>query len=234
MDALLPLARVLRYGTVRETRAEAIAPILDGLFERVVIGVIPACASLDDAAAADMLASLGRVHETVALLDRAEMRTQWCEAMGALANRTGAHGLVRGAACRYLVEQGAIDDAELSRRARLALSPAEPATEAAAWAEGLLRGSAQLLLHRDGVWAALDAWLASLAPETFVELLPLVRRAFSGFDASERRAMGERAKRLRKGESVAAKAIVSMLDERRAAKVDPVLSRLLGISWEVP
>jgi hypothetical protein len=234
MASLLPLARVLRYGTVRETPADAIAPILDGLFERVVIGVIPACASLDDEAAGAMVEAIARVAETVALLDRGDLRAQWCEAMQALADRDGVHGLVRGAACRYLVEQGVIDDQELSRRARLALSPAAPATDAAAWAEGVLRGSAQLLLHRDGVWAALDAWLASLSADTFVELLPLVRRAFSSFDAAERRAMGDRVRRLGGGgaEKRAAKSDHA-IDAGRAAKVDPVLSLLLGVSLEV-
>ena len=39
------------------------------------------------------------------------------------------------------------------------------AAQAGAWAEGLLGGSALLLLHHDGVWKALDDWIVSLAPE---------------------------------------------------------------------
>jgi hypothetical protein len=236
MNAILPLARVSRYGSVRETRADAIAPILDGLFERIVVGVAPACASLDDAAANEMVESIGHVHEAIALLDRAAMREEWGAVMQTLADRDAVHGLVRGAACRYLVEQGALDDDALARRARLALSPAQPSADAAAWAEGLLRGSAQLLLHRDGVWSALDAWLASLSAEAFVELLPLVRRAFGGFDASERRAMGDRAKRLRRDGAAPQAASRGSgdhpLDERRAAQVHAVLSHLIGV--EVP
>ena len=35
MDALPPLARVARYGNVRQTRAEQILPVINGLFERI-------------------------------------------------------------------------------------------------------------------------------------------------------------------------------------------------------
>jgi hypothetical protein len=230
MDAILPLARLTRYGSVRETRADAIAPIVDGLVERIVVGVQPACATLDDDAANAMVRSLSQVHEAVALLDRATMRDEWRAAMMVTVDRESVHGLVRGAACRYALEQGDLDDDSLARRARLALSPARPAADAAAWAEGLLRGSAQLLIHRDGVWSALDTWLSSLSPEAFVELLPLVRRAFSAFDAAERRAMGTRVKAIgRSTGALVAKTVDDSIDPRRAALVHPVLSHLLGM-----
>ena len=52
MDALPPLARVARYGDVRGTKAERrAAGRMTALFERVVVGLPGACASLDDDAA---------------------------------------------------------------------------------------------------------------------------------------------------------------------------------------
>ena len=75
------------------------------------------------------------------------------------------HGLVRGGVCRLLVEQQTLRQDELERLARIALSPATAPAQAAAWVEGLLRGSALLLLHHDGVWSALDHWLTSLGAE---------------------------------------------------------------------
>ncbi len=57
---------------------------------------------------------------------------------------------------------------------------AEPA-DAAAWVEGLLRGSAKVLLYEDAVWAALDGWLTTLDDERFLEVLPLLRRSFAHF-----------------------------------------------------
>jgi hypothetical protein len=146
-------------------------------------------------------------------------------------DKDGIHGLVRGGSCRMLVEQKIIGEAELQRLARLALSPAVPAAQAAGWAEGLLRGSALLLLHHDGLWEALNDWLSGLSADAFTELLPLVRRAFSAFGAAERRAMGERVKKLGipGAPRPLATAMDADLDPARAALVLPVLSQILGV-----
>jgi hypothetical protein len=231
MDALPPLARVSRYGDVRGTRATDVLPVVRGLFERIAVGLPGACSSLDDEAAARMADSLARVHESLGVLDLPDLREEWREVLGRLADLEGAHGLVRGYACRLLVDQGVLDAAEVSRRARLALSPAVPARDAAAWIEGLLRGSGLLLLHHDSLWEALDAWLADLAPDTFTEILPLLRRAFSEFQAPERRKMGEKVKHLGRAPAQASRPILADVDPDRAARVLPVLAQILGVKF---
>jgi hypothetical protein len=229
MDALPPLARVSRYGDVRGTRATDVLPVVRGLFERIAVGLPGACSSLGDDAASAMAESLGRVHESLAVLDLPDLREEWREVLVRLADLEGAHGLVRGYACRLLIDQGALDAAEVARRARLALSPAVAAREAAAWIEGLLRGSGLLLLHHDALWEALDAWLVELSSETFPEILPLLRRAFSGFQAPERRKMGEKVRHLGRTAAPAARAVSTDIDPARAARVLPVLAQILGV-----
>jgi len=234
MDALPPLARVSRYGDVRGTRAADILPVVRGLFERIAVGLPGACSSLDDDAASAMADSLTRVYESLGVLDLPDLREEWREVLGRLADLEGAHGLVRGYACRLLVDQGALDAAEVARRARLALSPAVPARDAAAWIEGLLRGSGLLLLHHDALWEALDAWLIDLSSETFPEILPLLRRAFSEFQAPERRRMGEKVKHLGHGTVAVARPAAADVDPERAARVLPVLAQILGVEGPSP
>lgn len=243
MDALPPLARVARYGDVRETHTDQVLPVIDALFARVVVGLPLAVANLDDAAAEELVASIGRAQESVALLDRAEQRDEWRRALRGLVDRENVHGLVRGWCCRLLLEERALDGAELQRLARLALSPATPTPAAAAWIAGVTRGSGLLLLQQDGLWAALDAWLRDLAPDTFIETLPLLRRAFTDFQPPERRAMGEKVKRLRAGDggpladgrgrngSIAPDDFDGLagIDRERADRVLPVLAQVLGV-----
>ncbi len=230
MEALSPLARTARYGSVRETRAEHLHVIIAGLFERIVVGLVAACASLDDDAAAAMVIAVCKTHESVALLDEPEQRAEWTALLRAVLARDSIHGLVRGTTCRLLVEQRSVEPVELERLARLALSPASAPPQAAAWAKGLLHGSALLLLHNDGVWSALDEWLTSLGDDAFVEMLPLVRRAFASFGAAERRQMGEKVKSLRTGgPRTESKAAPGHLDPARAALVYPILSQILGV-----
>jgi len=233
MDALPPLARVARYGDVRGSGAAEVSPVIAALFERVVVGLPGACGSLDDDAAEAMSRSIANVQESVGLLDVAEQRAEWQGALRRLALRDGVHGLVRGWCCRLLLEAGALDSAELQRLARLALSPVAPPAQAAAWLEGTLRGSGLLLLQQDGLWQALDGWLRDLRAETFVELLPLIRRAFSGFQPPERRNMGDKVKRLAAsgadGQHVALSGEDDVaIDRERANLVLPVLARILG------
>ncbi len=237
MEALPPLARVARYGDVRGTRTEQVLPVLNGLFERIVVGLPGACGSLDDEAAGRMVEGIGHVQESLNLLDDAGRRGEWQQVLQRLLDSDSIHGLVRGWCCRLLLEQRVIDGDELHRRARLALSPAVPALQAAAWIEGLLRGSGLVLLHEDALWIALDRWLTDLSAETFVELVPLLRRAFAGFQAPERRAMGEKVKKLGRGaemrKSVAVGATVGAVNRERADLVLPVLAQVLGVESTV-
>jgi hypothetical protein len=231
MDALPALARVARYGAVRGTARDAVEPVIAALFERVVIGLPGACASLDDDAAAQLAASIDQVQESVALLDNPDQRAEWQDALRGIAGRDNVHGLVRGRCCRLLLEDRALDDADLERLARLALSPATPTPDAAAWITGVTQGSGLLLLQLDRLWLALDRWLSDLHPETFVETLPLLRRAFSQFQGPERRAMGEKVKRLHRGGQAADAEFDGLagLDRARADRVLPVLAAILGV-----
>jgi hypothetical protein len=235
MDSLPRLARLARYSDVRGTKSERILPLIETLFERVLVGLPPACASLDDDAATAMVESIGRVQESLDLLDWAERRGEWQATLRGVLARESIHGLVRGYCCRLLLDGGALDEDELQRLAGLALSPVNPAPQAAAWVEGVLRGSGMVLIHQEGLWRALDAWLRELPAEAFVALLPLLRRAFSGFAAAERRAMGDKVKRIRmdltpgpsprgKGED----ATGAPLNRERADRVLPVLAQILG------
>lgn len=235
MDALPALAQVARYGDVRGTPDEQVLPVFEGLFERVLISLPGACPSLDDDAAAQMVESIGRVRQSVDLLETEERRGRWREVLRRLLDSDPVHGLVRGWCCRLLLEQRALQEGELERRVRLALAPAAGTAPAAAWVEGLLRGSGLVLLHEDGLWAPLDAWLSGLPAETFTELLPLLRRAFAGFPAPERRAMGERVKRLGGGRPAADGAEAGKAINRgRAELVLPVLAHVLGVPLERP
>ncbi len=139
---------------------------------------------------------------------------------------------MRGRATRLLLEEGVLDGEEVQRLARLALSPATPTPDAAAWIAGVVQGSALLLLQQDGLWGALDAWLRDLSPEAFTEVLPLVRRAFASFQPPERRAMGDKAKRQGRDDAVAvvvgANEALAVIDRARADLVLPVLAQILG------
>lgn len=231
MQAIPSLARIVRYSDVRQTQANQVLPIIQGMLTRILVGLVPACSSLDDEAAQAMMQNIQQVHQALELLQQHTPREDWLKVLQQLMHRE-IHGEVRGGCCRILLDTGSLTDESFHRIARLALSPAHPPAQVAAWAIGLLRGSGMVLLHQDELWRMLDQWLIELAPTTFIELLPLLRRAFADFTGPERQAMGEKVKHL--GVSPVASKLVltgteSQLNVDRARLVLPTLRHILGL-----
>jgi hypothetical protein len=229
LAALPPLVRVVRYGDVRATRADEVRPVLHGLFERAVVGLPGACVQIADDAAAELCGVIDAAHEAISLLDDPAIRDEWLALLASQVERDAVHPLLRGRVCRLALDRGSIVSDQLERLASLALSTAVEPAQAAAWIEGLVAGSGLMLLHQDVVWAVLDRWLSGLGQDVFVQVLPLLRRAFSGFAHAERRQMGAKVARLRAAPSSASSHLADDLEAARAALVLPILAHVLGV-----
>jgi hypothetical protein len=225
LAAVPPLARVLRYGSVRRSDASAVAEVVRGLVARACVGLGPACASLDDAAAQRMTRRIDAMTGALGGLDDAALRAVWLESLRRLADQPGLHGLVAGRSCRILLDAGALPADAVARRLSVALSPGELPARAAAWVEGLVAGSGLLLLHDPLLLQVIDEWLQAVADDTFRSVLPLLRRSFSQFEEAERRMLGEK---LRGRDGPAAKPEATFeIDAERAATVGPLVNLLL-------
>jgi hypothetical protein len=226
MNALPPLARVLRYGNVRGTDATAVSTVVDGLVARICIGLASAAASLDDDAAAAFSRQIDGVHSAIALLDDADDRTAWRDALRRLIDQDGLHGLVAGRSTRLLLDEGIIESADATRRMRLVLSPGSEPAVGAGWVEGFLRDSGTILLHDRDLFDAIDRWVTEMPQDAFDNVLPLLRRTIATFSVPERRSIGERilAGRRERGSPAAAG-----IDEARADLVMPILAKILGV-----
>lgn len=225
MIALGPLARIVRYSDVRGTDAATLEQVIDGLTARVCAGLAGVCRSLDAAAAAALSGHIDAVDEALRLLERAALREPWLDALNRVAELDDAHPRLAGRAVRLLLDGERISAEETGRRLRFALSRAAPAAEAAGWLEGFLAGSGALLLHDDVLWGLIDDWLLALSEDTFVQLLPLLRRSFAGFEFGLRRQLLDKARR---GVDKSAAAVGEQsIDARLAAACLPLLARLL-------
>ena len=233
MMGLPPLARVLRYSDVRRTDLGLVGDVVDGFVVRICVGLPVACSSLDDDAATAVRMRIEAVHGAISLLERAEHTAAWHEALRRLADSEQAHGVVSGRSARLLLDAGALTPDDAARYLSRTLSVAEDPPRAAAWVEGFLAGSGQLLLHDDTLWRLVDGWLSSLREETFVALLPLLRRAFSTFTAPERRQLGQRARQPGGSGRLASSGDLEFDQARAEAGLRTVLM-LLGITAEDP
>ena len=249
-QALPALVRSLRYGDVRGTDTHALAEVAAGLAERVFVGLPPACAALDPDAAAEMRGHVDAVHGAVRLLGettgddgaahggRGGVRDRWHAVLRTLAVRDTVPGVVRGRAVRLLLDEGELAADEAARLMGLVLSPGTEPADAATWIEGFVGGASgggMLLVHDERLLGLVDTWLTAVPADAFTDVLPLLRRTFSAYEAGVRRTLGELVRRgpaARTAAAVAGSGLPGFapdLDTGRAQAVLPVLALLLGL-----
>ncbi|MCW2902758.1 MAG: hypothetical protein JWO67_5023 [Streptosporangiaceae bacterium] len=214
LAALPSLVRTLRYGDVRGTATGPLRTVVNGLVVRICIGLPPAVSGLDDDAARGLLERIDEVHEALALLDDGDHLARWRRTLAGLIDRPELHGLIEGRLTRLLLEAGLLSDrvhehvppggpgapdrplGNVADRMARAVSVGQPPARAAAWIEGFLAGGGLVLVHDDALLRLVDGWISGLPEASFTDVLPLLRRTFSGFEAPERRSIGERAAHL--------------------------------------
>lgn len=225
MAALAPLAQAQRYGDVRSTDIASLAEVFDGIVVRVLAGLVPACASLDDEAAAMMIEQISSAQLALALVDHRARHRAYPEVLERLTEQAG-HGRVLGRATRVLHDTGYWPSTRVEARLGRALSPGTPPATGAAFVEGFLAGSGTVLVHDSELLAIVDRWLSSLAPDAFGETVPLLRRTFGAFEAAERRQLGVL---VAGGGSTVPATIGTGVDPERLAKAMVTVRLLLGL-----
>ena len=242
LQALPPLANVYRYGSVRQTDTALLATVIDSLIVRASIGLPVACMAMDDDAAAAMKAKVLAAHDALRLRGTdgkaQEAVDAWRAALRSLAMGDAAAALLRGMACRLLLDEHLLESTEVVQQFNRNLSLGAAPMDVAAWLDGFLNQQALVLLHDESIWGAIDAWLSGLGEVQFAQILPLVRRSFANFSKHERQSLGEKAKRVPVSGSGVAAPLASNAsdagdapwDEQRAVLALPVLNALLGLN----
>jgi hypothetical protein len=239
LQALPPLANVYRYGSVRQTDTALLATVIDSLVLRAAIGLPVACMAMDEDAAAAMKGKVLAAHEALRLRGN-DAQAQaavdaWRAALRSLAMGDAAAALLRGMACRLLLDEHLLDSAEVVLQFNRNLSLGAAPLDVAAWLDGFLNQQALVLLHDEAIWGAVDAWLAGLGEVQFAQILPLVRRSFANFSKHERQSLGDKARRAPVAGAAASAAALAAgdedapWDEARAVLALPLLNTLLGL-----
>jgi hypothetical protein len=233
IDALQPLVRVLRYGSVRQTDKTMLQQVVDSLMTRICVGLPMTCASMNNEAAGEMLERVNAMQNVITTLQNKEHRENWQQVLKTLADMPNVHGLLAGRSCRVLLESKVFTSQDTMQRLERAmfLSPIASRTieellQTAFWLEGFLKGSGLLLIHDEVLWQLIDTWTQGVNAEQFVEVLPLLRRTFSSFNENIRQQLSERVKT---GEIKQAEVMLLEFNHEQAEKVLPLVKQLLGI-----
>jgi len=227
MQALLPLARVARYGNVRGADASTVEHVLEGMLVRITIGLYGACGALDDTAAETMVRAVDQCQSAISLLQNPAFERDWYAALSELSDSNSLAASVAGRATRILLGANVLDIEQAAARFQLALSMGNELSYSSAWLEGFLSGSGMLLVHEETLWQIVDDWLCRLQPDDFIALLPLIRRTFSTFSSGEIVQLAQRVQQgtLRTG----ATDTIIELDTELAERSLPLIALILGL-----
>lgn len=191
MKSVSVFVKLLRYGDVRKTDSLQVKSILDGIITRICIGLIQSCTNINKDLAQEVLKDIIDVNESIKLLQDEEYKSMWLKTIQQLSENEVVNKLISGYADRIILDNNLVDIDNFAKKMSYELSIGKDIMESSSWLEGFLKGSALVLIHNDKLLSLIDRWLINIPSETFIEILPILRRNFSNFTNSERRQIGE-------------------------------------------
>lgn len=231
MEAVPGLVSIVRYGNVRNLDFSKVGTMLEAMIARILAGGLLVCINIDEDAASDLLDKLVATDYALSVLNQEELNRMWRNFLSQIRTSASVHPLLSGYATRLLNDKGAIDAEEMQDTLSFYSSVGNSPADMAYWFEGFLRSSGSVLLLDDRLWNLVNGWVCAQERETFMELLPILRRTFSEFTSAERRKLGEKA---RHAGSTTARPLTgteedTTLNREEAKLVIPVIRRLLGL-----
>ncbi len=108
MAAVPPLVRIVRYGDVRRTEADAILPILEPTIARVCIGLPLAVCGIDEETAAHLTGECSDMQHSIQVLAEPVCTAQWQACLQQIAGGESSAPMLRGFAVRQLMDYKAL------------------------------------------------------------------------------------------------------------------------------
>jgi Family of unknown function (DUF5682) len=181
MTTVPTLVSILRYGTARPIPTEQLGALVSALAAEINAGAQAAAVDIEPAEAEAMRRAMTGYDRALALHDEAHLTGMWHRELAAIVERDRSAPAVAGLALRLLHDGQVWEVERVAAGFSRALTPPAPPAAAGAFVESFLAGGAEVLIQDRPLLAALDTWLAELDGESFIELLPMLRRGFSGF-----------------------------------------------------
>lgn len=186
MEAVPDLVNIVRYGNVRDLDFSKVGDMLEAMIARILAGGVLVCINIDEEAAGDLLNKLVATDYALSILNREELNLMWRISSVRYVLLQCASVVVR-LCYRLLNDKGEISAEEMETTLSFYSSVGNAPADMAYWFEGFLRSSGSILLLDDRLWNLVNNWVCSQDKETFMELLPVLRRTFSEFTSAERR-----------------------------------------------
>ena len=227
MNAVAPLVRIVRYGTARKLPEDALRALIVALVAEINAGVRTGSHQLDDDAARARLVAMRAYDEALGLFGDADLIADWQRQLGRMVNDDQVSPAIAGLSLRRLHDARVWPDQDVAAAFSRHVVGEAP-VRAGAFVENFLGGAGEVLIQDQALLGMVDDWLCDLDEETFVDSLPLLRRAFGGFDGVGRTRLMQRVLRGRQEAGVVG--AEEGEDNPAFDRALPLLRQILGIA----
>lgn len=226
MSAVAPLVRIVRYGSARKLPEPELRALITALSAEVNAGIRIGSRQLYGEAMAKRMTAMRAYDEALGLFGDAALLEEWRRQLALLVDDKQTVAPVIGFSLRRLHDLGLWDGTQIASAFSRNIVGETPA-RAGSFLEAFISESAEVLIQDQTLLFLIDEWLCGLNEETFVESLPLLRRALSSFDAVGRKRIMERITGGRKEVSAMP---VETVDNPEFECALPLLKQILGMN----
>lgn len=191
MQTVPTLVSILRYGTARPIPEEQLTALVSALSAEINAGAMAAALDIEPAEAQHLRKAMAGYDHAIGLFGDDHLAGMWRRELGAIVRHDRSAPAVAGLALRLLHDGQAWPVDEIAANFSRSLTPPAAPAAAGAFVESFLGGGAEVLVQDRELLAALDQWLLELDEDSFIELLPMLRRGFADFsDTGRHRILG--------------------------------------------
>lgn len=195
LNSLPPIIQIIQYGDARKTDVTNLALLLEQLVPRLTTSLVAVCSAINEEEATKLMRKLLAIHQGLNQLKLPLLDLHWWPGLATLTDNYAVAPIIRGMAVRLLFDKDKLSLDICSEHLQRAVSYGNTALEVANWLAGFLQNSGLLLLHHHRLWQIVDQWIDSISMDELQAILPLLRRTFASFKASERQALLQKARK---------------------------------------
>ncbi|NBU36038.1 MAG: hypothetical protein EBS35_05625 [Bacteroidetes bacterium] len=192
LQSLPILVRILRYPSHRVVSPDKIYQWLNTLIPYICSGLPSAAYQISDEPAQILEQQISDAHAAIYLIDGNEFIEQWENALHITFQLEGVNMRINGLVMRILMERDKLDLDFILARMTLILSKGNEPLQVAFWLEGFFKRGVYLLQYQEEMFDSLDLWISQIKEDHFPEVLPLLRRTFSLFNAGAKQEIWEK------------------------------------------
>jgi hypothetical protein len=226
LQSLPVLVKIWRYPGHRIVYPDKIYQWIKTLMPAICNGLPNAAYQLADEPAQKLEEQMADAHAAIYLIGENEFTSLWEDTLMFTVHVEGVNMRINGLIMRILMEKDKLDMDFILERMKLIFSKGNEPLQVGAWLEGFFKRGVYLLQYQQEMFDLIDQWIIEIKEDHFPEVLPLLRRTFSLFNASAKQNIWERVNN--SSQELPNIDLPFRLDDTRVKDFLPLFQQILG------